>query len=124
MEQDVEWQPLDVLVREANSRLEERRELEVEEVQSKDPPNPAFVLRDGQSFAVEEKLVPKVVFVTMSDNKQQQPQPPQPQPQQQTTAVLDQNVQEIHVQVSLLESYPHPIRKQCFKFCIVIKQFC
>jgi type IV secretory pathway VirB10-like protein len=120
VEQDVEWQALDVLVREANSRLEDKSELEVEEGRSKEPPNPVFLLRNGQSFAVEEKLVPNVVFVTMSDNKQQQPQPPPPQPQQQAAAVLDQNVQQVQVQVSVPES----IGKQCFMFCVLVKHLC
>lgn len=99
---------------EASSRREEKSELEVEEVQSKDLPNSALVLRGGQSLTVEEedKLVPKILFLTMSDNKQQQqqlqPQAPPQQPQQQTAAVLDQNVQQVQVQVSVLETWPCP----------------
>jgi hypothetical protein len=106
-------------VTEASSRLGEKSELGVEEVQSKDLPSSVFVLRNGQSLAVEEeeKLVPKIVFLTMSDNKQQQPQlqpqPPPPQPQQQTAAVLDQNLQQVQVQVSVMETCPCPIRKEC-----------
>jgi hypothetical protein len=106
-------------VTEASSRRGEKSELEVEEVQSKDLPNSAFVLRSGQSLTVEEeedKLVPKIVFLAMSDNKQQQPQlqsqPPTPQPQQQTATVLDQNVQQVQVQVSVLETRPCPFWKQ------------
>jgi hypothetical protein len=117
-QQDVEWQALDVLVTEASSRVGEKGDLEVEEAQSKDPSYSAFVLRNEPSLTVEqeEELVPNILFLTMGDNKQQQqpqlqPQPPPPQPQQQTTAVLDQNVQQVQVQVSLLETCQCPYRK-------------
>jgi hypothetical protein len=117
VQQDVEWQALDVLVREASSRRGEKTELEVQEVKSKDPPSSVFILRNEQSLTEEEeKLVPKVVFLTMSDSKQQQsqpqPQPPPPQPQQQTAAVIDQNVQQVQVQVSVMETFPCSVRKQ------------
>lgn len=105
VQQDVEWQALDVLVSEASSRLGDETELGLDNAQSKDPPGSVFVLGDGQSFPVEEKLVSNVVVVTMSDNKQhpqQQPQPAPPQSQQQAAAVLDQSMQQVQVQVSVL----------------------
>jgi hypothetical protein len=110
-----------VLVTEASSRRGEKSELEAEEAQRKDLSYSTFVLRNGQSLAVEEeeKLVPNILFVTMGDNKQQQqpqqlqPQPPPPQPQPQTATVLDQNVQQVQVQVNMLETCQYPFRKQC-----------
>lgn len=107
--QNVEWQALNLLVSEASSRQGDRIELPVQEGASQEHSDSVFVVDSEQSPTVEEeKLVPKIVFLAMSDNKQSQPQPqsqqqPQqalPQPQQQAAAVLDQNVQQVQVQVS------------------------
>lgn len=105
-----------MLVREANCRREDKTELEVEEEQSQDLSPPLFVLRNKQGFAAVERPLPKLLSISMSDGKQQQS--PATQPQQQTAAVLDQNVQQVQVQVSVRKSYPHPIRKHCLKFCL------
>jgi hypothetical protein len=107
---DVEWQALNLLVGEANSTQCDRIELRVEEVGSQEHSDSVILLEKAQSPTVgEAKLVPKIVFLAMSDNKQQQPQQqqqPQPQqPQQQTAALLDQNVQQVQVQVSTPSGY-------------------
>ena len=106
---DVEWQAVNLLVGEASSTQGDRIELPVEVVGSQEHSDSTFLLENKQSRTVEEdRLVPKIVFLAMSDNKQQpqpqQQQQQQPQPQQQTTAVLDQNVQQVQVQVSSLTS--------------------
>ncbi|XP_021931076.1 polyhomeotic-like protein 1 isoform X3 [Zootermopsis nevadensis] len=103
--QDVEWQALDVLVREANCRREDKTELEVEEEQSQDLSPPLFVLRNKQGFAAVERPLPKLLSISMSDGKQQQS--PATQPQQQTAAVLDQNVQQVQVQVQMTQQQAH-----------------
>ena len=95
---------------EASSTQGDRIELRVEEVGSQEHSDSVILLEKEQSPTVgEAKLVPKIVFLAMSDNKQQQPQPqPQPQPpqtQQQAAAVLDQNVQQVQVQVSAPAGY-------------------
>lgn len=102
-----------MLVGEASSTQGDRIELQIEEAGSREHSGSVFLLENEQTPTVEEaKLVPKVVFLAMSDNKQQQqqpqpqaqpqPQPPPPQPQQQAAAVLDQNVQQVQVQVSAM----------------------
>jgi hypothetical protein len=113
---DVEWQDLDLLVDEASSTQGETIELLIEELGNQEHSDSVILLENEQRPTVEEdKLVPKIVYLTMSDNKQQQPQPQpqpqpqQPQPQQQPTAVLDQNVQQVQVQVSA----PCLIRIRC-----------
>lgn len=106
---DVEWQTLDLLVGEASSTQGDSFELRVEEVGSQEHCDSVILLEKERSpSGGEAKLVPKIVFLTMSDNKQQQPQQqpqPQPQPQQQAAAVLDQNVQQVQVQVSAPSGY-------------------
>jgi len=103
---DVEWQALNLLVGEASSTQGDRIELRVDEIGSQEHSDSVILLEKEQSpTAGEAKLVPKIVFLAMSDNKQQQqqqpqPQPQPPQPQQQAAAVLDQNVQQVQVQVS------------------------
>ena len=103
-----------MLVGEASSTQGDRIELRLEEVGSQEHSDSVILLEKDLSLtAGEAKLVPKIVFLAMSDNKQQQPQqqpqpqpqPQQPQPQQQAAAVLDQNVQQVQVQVSAPSGY-------------------
>jgi hypothetical protein len=94
-----------LLVGEASSTQDDRIELQVKEVGSQEHSNSVILLEKKQSPREgEAELVPKIVFLDMSDNKQQQPQQ-QPQPQQQAATVIDQNVQQVQVQVSAPSGY-------------------
>jgi hypothetical protein len=87
-------------VGEASSTQGDRIELQVEEVGSQEHSDSVILLEKEQSQTEgRAELVPKIVFLAMSDNKPQQPQPQPQQPQQQAATVIDQNVQQVQVQV-------------------------